>query len=139
MNFQIFLVAGTRLYTLPCRSVRLSVGRSVGHIFGFLAVFALLLLPNRPRLDCRVSGLVFFSIEGFSIFFLCLFNGSECSFESNKSNKVSLFLKVVGYFVYVPIFSVYSPWGFFLLFLSALWFSLGLLFSVCFSAFCMLT
>ena len=31
---------------------------SVGHIFEFRAVFALLLLPNRPRLDCRVSGLV---------------------------------------------------------------------------------
>ena len=39
----------------------MSVGRSVGHIFEFRAVFALLLLPNRPRLDCRVSGLVFFS------------------------------------------------------------------------------
>ena len=54
-----FLVADTRLYTLPCRSVGLSVGRSVGHIFEFRAVFVLLLLPNRPRLDCRVSGLVF--------------------------------------------------------------------------------
>ena len=54
-----FLVADTRLYTLPCRSVGLTVGRSVGHIFEFRAVFVLLLLPNRPRLDCRVSGLVF--------------------------------------------------------------------------------
>ena len=45
--------------TLPCRSVGLSVGRSVGHIFEFRAVFVLLLLPNRPRLDCRVAGLVF--------------------------------------------------------------------------------
>ena len=53
-----FLVADTRLYTLPCRSVGLTVGRSVGHIFEFRAVFVLLLLPNRPRLDCRVSGLV---------------------------------------------------------------------------------
>ena len=35
-----------------------SVGRSVGHIFEFRAFFALPLLPNRPRLDCRVSGLV---------------------------------------------------------------------------------
>ena len=35
------------------------VCRSVGHIFEFRAVFALLLLPNRPRLDCRVSVLVF--------------------------------------------------------------------------------
>ena len=54
-----FLVADTRLYTLPCRSVGPSVGPSVRHIFEFRAVFALLLLPNRPRLDCRVSGLVF--------------------------------------------------------------------------------
>ena len=37
-----------------------SVGRSVSHIFELRAVFALLLLPNRLRLDCRVSGLVFF-------------------------------------------------------------------------------
>ena len=45
----------------PCRvgrSVGRSVGPSVRHIFEFRAVFALLLLPNRPRLDCRVSGLV---------------------------------------------------------------------------------
>ena len=37
-----FLVADTRLYTLPCPSV----GRSVRHIFEFRAVFALLLLPK---------------------------------------------------------------------------------------------
>ena len=35
------------------------VGALVGNVFEFRAVFALLLLPNRPRLDCRVSGLVF--------------------------------------------------------------------------------
>ena len=62
-----FLVADTRLYTLPCRSVgpsdRPSVRPSVRHIFEFRAVFALLLLPNRPRLDCRVSGLVENDIE----------------------------------------------------------------------------
>ena len=47
-----------------------SVGRSVRHISEFRAVFALLLLPNRPRLDCRVSGLVLRKIkkEFFSIF-----------------------------------------------------------------------
>ena len=55
----IFLVADTRLYTLVRRSVRRSVRRLVRHIFELRAVFALLLLPNRPRLDCRVSGLVF--------------------------------------------------------------------------------
>ena len=53
-----FLVADTRLYILPCQSVGRSVGRSVRNIFEFRAVFALLLPPNRPRLDCRVSGLV---------------------------------------------------------------------------------
>ena len=36
-----------------------SVGRSVRHISEFRAVFALLLLPNRRRLDSRVSSLVF--------------------------------------------------------------------------------
>ena len=48
------LVADTRLYTLPCRSVR----PSVPNIFELRAVFALPLLPNHPRLSCRVSGLV---------------------------------------------------------------------------------
>ena len=40
-------------------SVGQYVRTSVGHIFEFQAVFALQLLSNRPRLDCRVSGLVF--------------------------------------------------------------------------------
>ena len=40
------------------------VGRSVRHIFEFRAAFASLLLPNLPRLDCRVSGLVFFFQNG---------------------------------------------------------------------------
>ena len=53
-----FLVADTRLYTLPCRSVGPSVRRSVRNISELRAVFALPLLPNRPRLNCRVSGLV---------------------------------------------------------------------------------
>ena len=39
-------------------SVGTSVGRYVGKIFDSQVVFALPLLPNRPRLDCRVSGLV---------------------------------------------------------------------------------
>ena len=54
MPIDLFLVADTRLYTLPCRSVR----PSVRHISKLRVVFALLLLPNRPRLDCRVSSLV---------------------------------------------------------------------------------
>ena len=55
----LFLVADTRLYTLVCRSVRPSVGR----IFEFRAIFALLLQPNHPRLDCRVSGLVILNLQ----------------------------------------------------------------------------
>ena len=51
----IFLVAVTRLYTLLCRSV----GRSVTNFVEFRAVIALRPLPNRPRLSCPVSGLVF--------------------------------------------------------------------------------
>ena len=51
--FSFFLV-----YDLPCRSVCRSIRRSVRHISELRLVFALLLLPNRPRLYCRVSGLV---------------------------------------------------------------------------------
>ena len=36
---------------------------SVHHIFEFRAVFTLLLLPNHPPLDCRVSGLVDFRMH----------------------------------------------------------------------------
>ena len=49
-----FLVPDMQLYTLRCWSV----DWYVGHIFEFLVFFASLLLPNHPRLDCRVSGLV---------------------------------------------------------------------------------
>ena len=45
------------LYTLPCRSVGPSAGPS-RNIFELRVVFASLLLPNCPRLNCRVSGLV---------------------------------------------------------------------------------
>ena len=41
-------------------SVRPSVSQSVHHISEFWAFFALLLLPNRPRLFCRVSSLVLY-------------------------------------------------------------------------------
>ena len=61
-----FLVADTRLYTLPCRSVGRSVRPSVRHILEFRAVLALQLLPNRPRLSCRVSGLVGEEYQRFS-------------------------------------------------------------------------
>ena len=46
---------------VPCRvgpSFRSSVCPSVQNIFQLRAVLALLLLPNRPRLDCRIPGLV---------------------------------------------------------------------------------
>ena len=56
MRTEAILVADTRFYTLPCQSV----GLSVRHISELRSVFALLLLPNRPRLDCRVSSLVLF-------------------------------------------------------------------------------
>ena len=36
---------------------------TVGRFFEFRAVFTLLLLPNHPRLDCLVSGLVNFDLE----------------------------------------------------------------------------
>ena len=43
-----------------------SVRPSVSHISELRAVFALQLLPNCPRLDCRVSGLVFKKATEFS-------------------------------------------------------------------------
>ena len=56
-------------------SVRPSVGTS--EIFSELrAVYALLLLPNRPRLDCRISSLVFLSLS-----FYIHFNFSETFFS----------------------------------------------------------
>ena len=63
-----------RHVTTPCH-----VGWSVGplvcpsDIFELRAVFALPLQPNRPRLDCRVSGLVYKKINlNFFHFFLIL-------------------------------------------------------------------
>ena len=52
----VFLVADPRLHLAVM--VGMSVHRSVHHIFEFQAVFVLLLLPNRLRLDCHVSDLV---------------------------------------------------------------------------------
>ena len=46
----------------PCR-VGPSVRRCVRNISDLRAVNALLFLPNRPRLDCRVSGLVSFHLR----------------------------------------------------------------------------
>ena len=55
--FESFLSRGHATLHLAL-SVGKSVGRSVRHIFELRVIFALQLLPNRPRLDCRVSGLV---------------------------------------------------------------------------------
>ena len=54
-----------------CR-VGWQVGWYVGHIFECRAVFVLLLLPNRPRLDCCVSRLVNIVIFEFSFKLKCL-------------------------------------------------------------------
>ena len=54
-----FLFADTQLYKRHCPSVR----RSVVNISELRAFFALLHLPNRPRLSCHVSGLVFFLLR----------------------------------------------------------------------------
>ena len=56
----IFIVADTRLCTLPCCSDGRSIRPSVAFFNG-----AFLLLPNLPRLDCRVSGLVLVDLLGF--------------------------------------------------------------------------
>ena len=58
-DYLYLLVVDTWLYTLPCWSVR----PSVDCVSELWAVFALLVLPNHPRLDCRVSGLVTYEIQ----------------------------------------------------------------------------
>ena len=119
----LFLVADTRLYTLPCRSVRPSVRPSVGHISEFRAVFAVLLLPNRPRLDCRVSGLV--SITSIHFFFshVILSYLSFCIVDSPLSSiKFSLLFWITLLFsVFIsPSSSFYPHFSFFPSFLPPL-------------------
>ena len=55
-----FLVADTRLYTLPCRSVRLTIRPSVTFLNSerFLQYCSCPTVRNWPRLGCRVSGFV---------------------------------------------------------------------------------
>ena len=48
------------------------VRRSVCNIFEWRAVFVLLLLPNRPRQDCRVSGLVSIASSTLRLYQKCL-------------------------------------------------------------------
>ena len=67
------LVSDRRKFQLYCWKPRL-VGKSARHITELRAVFALRPLPNRPRLSCRVSGLVIFSVAFFIFpffYFLC--------------------------------------------------------------------
>ena len=63
LDYSFFLLLpfpiSSRGHTLPCRSVGRSVRPSVRDISQFRAVIALLLLPSRLRLDCRVFGLFF--------------------------------------------------------------------------------
>ena len=58
--FHFISMAFVSLFLVGHATLHLAVlvGPSVGHISEFQAVFAVLLLPNRPLLDCRVSGLV---------------------------------------------------------------------------------
>ena len=72
------------------RSVDRSVGPSVRHIFEFRAVFALLLLPKHPRLDCRVSGLVYLTSpkEGLSIHLLVCPSGGLSIFLFLKKTRI---------------------------------------------------
>ena len=83
-----FLVADTRLYTLPCRSVGTSFHPS-RNIFELRAVFALLLLPNHPRLDCRVSGLVQRIVYWMFYRWKCLISG--CVIRKIRSHSFSVF------------------------------------------------
>ena len=87
------LVADTRLSTQPCRSVRPSVHPFVRHISKLRLVFALLLLPNRPRLSCRVPGLFFFQ--------LCL----KKAMDQKKKNCDFLFY-VTFYFMQLPSYKI---------------------------------
>ena len=96
------------------RSVGQSVRPSVRHIFEFRAVFALLLLPNRPRLDCRVSGLVFFF---FFFFFLLSFFFLFCHLPLSSSLfffPLLFFPSLFSFFLHFSLFSP-SPSPFFLL------------------------
>ena len=88
--------------TPPCR-VGWYIGTSVCHIFEFRAVLALMLLPNRPRLYCRVSGLVLFVLLCFFFFPLVSFTrrkqtywqgvkSFKTSFTSSKSKSTNMIL-----------------------------------------------
>ena len=115
-----FLVADTRLYTLPCRSVGPSVRPSVGHISELRAVFAFLLLPNRPRLDCRVSGLVYVNVDVSAqpsatglpwVVRLCQYAKGFLIRSSSSKSISKLILKHLLFFfnfIYLPFFSELS-------------------------------
>ena len=77
-----FLVADTRLNTLACRSVC----PSVTNIFELRAVFALRPLPNRPRLSCRVSGLVIDKITASILYHQSIYN-RQCKSAMNNDGR----------------------------------------------------
>ena len=66
--FSFFLLQVLVLVHFSRGHATLHLAVSVGTFEIFLnlqVVFALLLLPNRPRLDCRVSGLVSYPLQMF--------------------------------------------------------------------------
>ena len=58
LAMSVNMSVGQYVGRLVCRLVSMLVSLSIRHIFELPKVSALLLLPNSPRLDCRVSGLV---------------------------------------------------------------------------------
>ena len=116
------------------RSVGMSVCQSVHHIFEFRAVFTLLLLPNRLRLDCRVSGfvpsLISFVSNGVTpaviiekkmwdkafFFFFFFFGqrsqrgGGRCSMLTDIWGSLSIFFSFFGFETQInPNFEVWNP------------------------------
>ena len=70
-------------------SVGTSVRRYVRHVFELRAVFALPLLPNSPRLDCRVSGLVLEPWDSWlQLFFMHNVETFIHSFSSSSNSDV---------------------------------------------------
>ena len=57
----VSLLDWRRLFSHGQATLHLAVsgGPFVQNIYELRAVYAILLLPNRPRLDCRVAGLVY--------------------------------------------------------------------------------
>ena len=89
-------------------SVRLSVRSSVCNISELVAVFALLPPPNRPRLWCRVSGLVWVNERHFFVCFMSL-NKSTISFYGPCSYVSIVFF--FGFFFLKPFPPLTKGWS----------------------------